>query len=558
MGRAEPNQLNRADSKAPHTMTTTDQQMIMTTKQPPARQVSQREVVFHYLALAALMVVTRGILFGNYLGEADAARYVFGLRFWLESGPTGPAIINRELSPGYYWFDSVLVRAFHVPYNRFPLLLNTLSVLAGIAAALVLYRLAGIFISRRAALASTIVLAISPAFWWASVEPHPQMVALCFTLLSMLLFVEGWRSESPRAVPLVLSAICLALVLVTKSDFFLLVCTYPVLRIFLELRDKGRASWNFCLRAAMYSGAVVLGGYFLGAAIKLMLLRGASAAPSALGHVLYYLQIPRGIRLVLQTVPAVFAPGVITFLLAGVCAIVFFLNKRNPRWRWLLLIASWSVPGYVFWLLIFGNNVRHLIALPIPILWLTYSWLEEKGIVALLGALALPLVAVLVIPAHSNPTTFPSPNVPGSWAQHQSLQSGLRSIADHMFAQGAQPSCYLGAATQDYIIQRLLVDADRSHYRVAVLPGPGFRANLYSPDGAFVHQVYVIGPVRDASALDLSECSTVDSVEYTGRLRTHRYFGNEWIGGIPWLPGGVGQTTAVSRNLTQTKRNTPK
>ena len=125
-------------------------------------------------ALLLLVILTRAPLIGNYLGEPDTARYVFGLRFWMISGAGGKSIINADLSSGYYWLAAALVRRLTVPYADFPLLLNCISLISAMIFGLSLYWLSSRFIDRHAAAVASGGILLAPSVWWAGMQPHPQ------------------------------------------------------------------------------------------------------------------------------------------------------------------------------------------------------------------------------------------------------------------------------------------------------------------------------------------------------------------------------------------------
>jgi hypothetical protein len=498
----------------------------------PARRLP---VWWDHALLVGLVLLTRVPLWGSFAGEPDTARYVFGLRFWMEHGPEAPGIINRELSSGYYWLAAHLAALTGLDFADFPELLGAISLVAALLTAPALYYLGTRVVSRTAALMATIVLLLGPGWWWTGLQAHPQGLTLVLQLASMIAFMEAWRRTParPSAVWLVASVVALTASLLVKSDAALLFPAYFGLRFFQRSTQQpparvDRLGWSVLVTAGVLAAAY---GAFT---VLHRLITGPvpAVADQATAHINRFLSIPRGSALLAQLAPMLFGPGPVIFLVAIGAAAVFFVRGQTPaRMRWAILLATWSVPGYLFWLCIAGNNARHVLPFPIPIVWLALAWLERGGVGRMVTIAAVAMLGNLVVPANSGVSLYPSANVPQSAALMRERQDELRQVATRLLAGRADSACYVGRTTQDYVTHYLLEQADAAGYRVDVLPSGQLALLLSYPDGRLFRQIDMIG-LRDRQDAGINPrlwpgCATVESLEYDPAGRRLRFFGTE-------------------------------
>ena len=492
------------------------------------------DAVFAFL----LVALTRIPLWGNFNGEADTARYVFGLRFWTELGPATPVIINRDLSTGYYWLSARLAAIFDVPFSELSWLLGAISVVAALITAPALYYLGTFVVSRRAALVATIGLLLGPAWWWVGFQGHPQGLTLALQLLSLVGFMKAWSSHVTRPSPawLAISAALLTASLLVKTDAILLFPAYLGLRLFQRAGRSPETRGSLTLVLGAVAG--VLGAAYAAFTVIHRLLTGPlpGVAGEATTHIKRFLSPPDSLgEAVAQVAPILFAPGPAVMLLVSVASAVFLWRARSTeRWRWLILIATWSVPGYLFWLAIAGNNARHVIPFAVPLFWLGFAALEQLGARPMVTIAAAALLGNLVVPANSGLALYPSANVPASAGLMQERQQELRAAVGRLLAGDAPAVCYVGRTTQDYVAQYVLEEADAAGYGVELLPGIQLALVLRHPDGRLFRRVTVIG-LRDRQDVGVSprrrdECLLVESLEYDEAGRRHRFFGTEgWL-----------------------------
>lgn len=447
-------------------------------------------VLAHVAVLVACTVLTRLPLLG--IGEPDSALITTGLRQWVRYGAHAPGIYSAEVCSAYYWAVALIVRLFHIVEFDYARMLSLLSTVAGVGIAVVSYLLGCKMMLPRAAFWATLTLLMSPGLWWTTIEPHPQAVSTFFSLLGVFFFWKyldrgGWSW-------MVASACILGLAVSVKIDSIL---AFPFLAAIVWF-TRSRKMLAACVTAlsAMAVG-LALGRLILGSVVDSV---AAASAASA-----FFFTIPRGISLFKQAAPVVCGPGIVVFVV-GICCTVFFVVRERSRQRWLGFILLWSFPGYLFWILIAGNNVRHVIPFFMPILWLAARQLRSKHLVA---ALALGLL----IPANSNMFLFPAPNVPLSFRLFTGKQRQLEDISKQLSAHGG---CFVGSYTNDYLTDML---ADKGGYMVVVT---GEQLDFSFANGAMVN-VFRTSPWK----VSLSPHQKCTSLEYDSGAKT-RFLGSEW------------------------------
>lgn len=486
-------------------------------------------------ALAALTAVTRLPFAGRSLGEPDGARYALGLKQWLRRGPAAPFIYAKVLSPGYYALAAWWSRADGLA----PLaVLEGWSWMAALLTAPLLYGLGRRCTSRGIAAAGAALFLLAPGIWWLGIEPHPQGLAFACLLASLLCFTAAadWRGELAAAV-------WLAAGLLLKNDLVLFALVYPALRL-AAAADGSARRWR-----ALWVPATA-GLAFVAARAPLLRMPWARAQGETDAAVRTFLSLPHGVALLKQVLPAATAPGLATFaLVAGGWALGWRWRRRPEfaawRRRWAAPAAAWAAPGAVFWLLIRGNNARHmapLLLLPLWAsleawqLWARRRWREHRPGRA--GAAAgLALVAGcnwLAPPASSNLTLFPSGDVPASVADLAArtremdawMRAGLRQ-ARHA---DRPPPCFTGNPTLPYL--ELAAEDARPGAVATELAAPTQHEAMRIGEVRFLEvengrQAAAAAPVCRAAGGGRPR-----SLEYTAAGRHRRFLGREWR----WLP----------------------
>jgi hypothetical protein len=315
------------------------------------------------------------------------------------------------------------------------------------------------------------------------------------------------------------------LVLVSGAFFavaFLVPYDVPIGKVFAPRRAYREALIHWlCIIGPAY------GGYWL---VKRAIIgpESVATAGSAIRHIEQYLSVPSAREFIGQAVPILFSHGPIAIFAAIGGTVLWLARTRNGRVGWILLLLLWTLPGYLFWQLISGNNVRHLLLYPIPCFWMAAAWAQKKGIRWLVVSAAIVVIADFLIPANSGLNLFPSPNVPVSARLNRQKQAVLRSVAHDLLSGNISQSCYFGAYTVDYVEAFLLKEMDDRFMRERVLSVDQFRIDVIRADGTWDRRVDII---RTSHAPPLAQsigCSVVRTTEYNAVGERARYFGSEW------------------------------
>ena len=491
------------------------------------------------------VLLTRGLLWDNYNGEPDTARYAIGLRLWMEQSPRAPGIINPELSSGYYWLAAAVVRLGDVSFAQFQLLLGGISVVSALVTFPALYALGTMVVSPPAALAATLALLAAPGWWWTGFQGHPQGLSLALQLVSLLAFARAWTAGRPARMPawLALSWLTLTASLLIKTDAVLLLPAYFGLLVFLRPQSP-LASWRRLAGAALITTGLMVMAYLGFTVLQHMIVGPAGELHAeASAHIRRWLTLPQGLVLVGQLTPMLFGPGPITLLVVTFGAARFLAGERGAtRWRWAALLGTWMLPGYVFWLLIISNNARHVIPFPVPLFWLGFEWFGRARAGWLAAVAVAAVLANAIVPPNSGLSLYPSMNVPASARLMRERQAELRAAAHRLLDGWAATACYVGRNTQDYVSQYVLEAADARGLHAEVLPATQFVVQLRHADHRPFRRIEVIGLRKGQDAgnpLARPECGIVESVEYDGRGGRRWFFGAEAAAASPLLRGLV-------------------
>ncbi len=437
-------------------------------------------------ALAAVVCVTRLPLLSAWPGEPDSAWFVLGGRQWSRFGASAPQVYDRVFSPGYYWLAARL-NAGSQDIVQLSWRLNLFSLAAALLTAWFIWELGKRLTLPAAAFWSGIVFLLGPAVWWLGLEPHPQGPAMALFLAAMLSFVAAYPQPRTAAAaarfPLVryrylwllASLLLLAASLLLRADGVLALLIFPVLAARSRSRQPGQIYgedsgvrpsggdsdarrhrvWAWLRRSRE--------GWLLGAAASLLFFFGRAA----LLHTSWRQSQSQSWRAIAgylgrvnwgkQLLPVLTAPGVLVWpaILAG---LLYGLRRRGRTWaaHWLPPALAFSLPPYVFWLLVRGNNCRHVALYSLIWLWPAAEagggWGRRR-----LPALAAALLALnfLIIPASSNLTLYPSGNVFSSARRLHRRERQIAQLTTRWLDRAAfapAPACYLGAATTPYVL----------------------------------------------------------------------------------------------------------
>jgi hypothetical protein len=449
----------------------------------------------HIIALTLVVLLTRVGFLG--IGEPDSSLFVRGIGQWMRGGAQALATYSQEGCAFYYAALACIIQLFHIPENHYIALMSILSMLASIGLVLAGYLLGVRFVGAAGAFKATLLFSLSPGLWWATMEPHPQAVSICFALLALLFFVRFTEGSGPGFVAL--SAVSFAVAMAIKNDAVLISPAFIAIVIWI--------------RPQLRTAAVALMIVAIAGCTALLLARmsygsASQAVTAGVTELALYFAIPGPAALVKQMAPIVFGLGLVTALVIAVVVPVV-LVKDAERLRWIWMIAVWSLPGYLFWIFITGNNARHNIVFGLPLLWLCASRLRARHIVALLAISAL-------IPANSNMTVFPSPDVPNSVR----LAAAKRQYIEDMAADLSRTdSCFVGSYTNDYLTHILM----NAGGRVTAAVESNRYVKVRMPDKVDI-ELFRKDPWTD-KIISLGSCR---SLEYNAAGEKVRFLGSEW------------------------------
>jgi 4-amino-4-deoxy-L-arabinose transferase-like glycosyltransferase len=461
-----------------------------------SKLTSRSTIVRDLGVLLAVVLVTRIPLLG--IAEPDSALFTTGARQWLQGGPYAVSIYSQNACALYYAFVTALIRHLGLDAQSCPELMSVISLIAGLGITLFGYLIGLRFVGPRNVFWAMLLFIVSPGLWWVTVEPHPQAISIAFGLAGVWCFLR-YLEEQTRWF-LAGSVMSLGIAMVMKNDAVLMVPGLLAVAFWVDPR------WRTAFRA------MAIGAGAAGLAMCLdRLATGNAAGPITGGQqaVKIFGRIPKLIDLLREGAPIIFGLGLIAAVALGI-GIIIALRKDPERHRWLAVLALWCVPGYLFWLFIAGNDIRHVLAFGIPLFWLGTKHLNR-------GYVAGCVILGFLIPGNSNVFMFPSPNVPASARLFAQRQAYLRGVADQL---SKQPSCFVGSYTSDYLVSILLDKGGRIDSQLSNTDTSA--ASVTMPNRA------VITFKRISTAQKFVALGSCRSLEYNTEGRKIRPFGGEW------------------------------
>lgn len=481
--------------------------------------------------LVALALLTRVWPFlaagGLREGESDSALFALGVWRWSRLGPHATLLYDSHFSPGYYWFCGGLARLAHWPLAAITPALDLLSVAAALATAVCAFAVARRFVSLPAAFLSTVLFLLAPGVWMLGLEPHPQGLGIVLVLLAFYLCLRAGEAPARRWALELGWVAALAAALLVRNDAIFLYPAFLLCALAPASRPRFRAQRAVVIAAGLATAAALYFG------LRSAMLAESLAASEATSwrRIIGFLGHLSPLR---QLLPVVTGLGPLLWLFAAAGLVLLWRFASRARFGLAVLwILVWAAPGSLFWLLIRGNNARHMAIYSLPLLWFACegwarlqprrrapSWLA----LAAVAALALD---VLLVPASSDVTIYPSGNVPASYRDLARRENDMRALARALAAE-ARPGAtvhYLGTATNPYLILYA-----REENPGASLFHAGVVTALSWPRGGRLVFVNVFSGADFVAAARGLE--PVHSLEYDARGRHLWFLGQEWT----WLP----------------------
>jgi 4-amino-4-deoxy-L-arabinose transferase-like glycosyltransferase len=373
-----------------------------------------------------------------------------------------------------------------------------ISFLACLGTVLLCYDLGAKLINRQSAFYAMLLFALSPGLWWTSIEPHPQIPSLFFAVLSLWCLARYLNTSTHPAL-IGASAISFGVAVAMKNDAVLLVPALFGLALFI------RPAWRSCVICAGIVGASALVAYTLA---RVVLGAGTKALQAGQQTASSVLSVPGLTELLKQSTPIILGLGLLS---AGLIAFSLFrlaTGARQDR-SWWLIIVSWSLPGYIFYLLVSGNNIRHVVAFGIPLFFIGAKYSKPRYIIAC-------AVASFIIPANSNMVMYPSPNVPSSYGLFQGKMLKVQEVSRQL---RHSDSCFVGSYTNDYIANDLLANGAVVVYQADVWDT---KVVMQTPDGVRIN-LRRIDPTK--RTMDPGSCRVL---EYDSSGKKFHFLGSEW------------------------------
>jgi hypothetical protein len=461
---------------------------------PQDRTGSQR-AIRDLSVLSGIVLLTRLPFLG--IGEPDSALFAMGVQQWLRGGPQALGIYSSDVCGSYYAAIVWVARQLHLTQQSCVTFMSLISAVACLGIVLIGYLLGKMLVGPNGAFKGMLLFSLSPGLWWTTVEPHPQAISFFFAMLGLWVFACYIENTNPLAV--ILSAFSFAVAISLKNDSMFLL---PAL---LGIVVCLKPNWRNAITAVIIGAAA--GAMALGLA-QLAVGSASRALSAGATRLSIWFRIPGPVTLVKQIAPIVFGLGLVTSIALG-AVLVVALVKRSESWRRWFLIASWCLPGYLFFLLIGGNNVRHVVAFGVPLFLVAGNKLKMRYVV-------LCLILSLLVPGNSNMFLFPSPNVLASMRLFAHKKDRLAAVAAEL---SRQSSCYIGSYTNDYLANALL---QRGGYIAKADPSMS-NLSITMPNDAVI-ALRRVDPQQDKS-VQIDPCR---SLEYGRDGKKVRFIGDEW------------------------------
>ncbi|HXR96777.1 MAG TPA: hypothetical protein VN709_02945 [Terriglobales bacterium] len=463
------------------------------------------------LVLTGWVALTRLALVAAMPGEPDSALFPVGLWRWVTAGPLATRVYDRSFSPGYYWLAAQLVRWGHIEVGKYIVLLNSISLIAALAMAPLAYQAARAYLPSLTAFWASWIWLLSPAVWWLGMEAHPQALGIALALGALVL--QRHAIERGGGWWLTVYGALTAAWLVRCDVAFL----YGAFLTPFAVPDaSGRRAAADCRLGFTLAALAASGASFL--VLRRVIVGNWRAASGAEPGTLRQISNFFGqLSPAHQALPFLTAGGVAATLLA--LAGVMWL-PRSTRRRWVAIIALWSAPAAVFWIVVRGNNVRHVALCTLPLLWAGAAgwagWRMPRRVrwhpVAVIAVAVVLLDCFL--PVSANLTLYPTGNVPGAARALRLEEASMLSLAKQL-ARAPGGRCYFGSYTSAYLLYdvvalwaakpsagRLRFVADMPVTKVWTTP---------SPVPLVLHDVYSTGEYLRAQA----NCQEAYSLEYS-------------------------------------------
>ncbi len=474
-----------------------------------------------YVALIALALATRVPLIGNFEGEPDSSRYVTGVHLWIVGDRGNHLVYERQMSAGFYWFAAQLARLVGASVDNYSLMLNLVSLCASVLLVPLLFLLSQRVAGRSAAFLCAFLFLLSPAVWWMGIEPHPQIISLLFVMLSLYAYLRGVVDQTSTAW-IAGSMLALTLALLVKIDAVLLFGAFFGVLLFFTSWDRitGALVWRTLGLLALSSLLFVL--------LRAVILRGSLVQLQAETDraVSGYWILPSGLTAFKQAIPTLLALGPVLFVFLVIGLVLFFARMPiSQSARWLILLVSCSIPGWIFWFLISGNNPRHVAVFGLPLIWIGVSgWMRAfSRRTAVIAAAAAVVLNFLAIPANSSPTMLMSPNVAASAVLLHKRQNEIRAVAKAATA-ASGAGCFLGTYTVPYFRLYAL--------QASQALKPSVEENSF---GSLVRSNrYLISCPGVVPGRTVPSCTPAYSVEFATDGTHVRFFGRELYSSPVW------------------------
>ena len=498
---------------------------------------------------------------GSVIGESDCARFLIGIRQWFHLGPAAAGIYDKTLCPGFYRLAMIWLHAGGSGRE-----LAMISALLTASATLPVYWMGRMWLRPLEAVLAATIWMLAPGWWWLGIEVHPEAWALAAGLWALWAWTEFWSTLRDKHRIAALEPARQHGLKITRAWIWLGMA-FGLLTLMLLL-DAGLAPWAGAFWGVSWIwtpriptgpalhrgrlrgfalGLAATAGLWAGAAGGFVLIRrailGNALAPGSTRHALArFWQWPHGTQWLKQLLPLATGLGLgsglfiaLGVLFFGVATFLWTRTHRitaphdsiagaGPQGLWLLCLC-WSLPGWIFWLMVRGNNVRHVVVYSLPWIWLgVWGWKKARrgwkyGVAA--GLLAANF---WLIPANSNVTLYPSGNVPASRRDFLRKQAVMRQLALRMardkksVARG--PVCYLGLSTNPYLENTLLRQPGArllpARGGMKVVMAEGQRINFFDITSAAAW--------RGSRA----RCASAYSLEFELGRKHLWFMGNEW------------------------------